>query len=252
VSIFEKLRTRMRRETFQPTLLSAIVSPVYIIRRGLFRAIKDLAPFISGSILDFGCGSKPYESLFSGAASYLGVDLEVTGHNHEDSKIDVFYDGKILPFDDAQFDAVVSFEVFEHVFNLPEALREINRVTKCGGFLLISVPFAWNEHEVPYDFARYTSFGISHTLRSAGYEIIEIKKTTTYLLAVFQMFMAYLMQTEPRLRALRYLRQICVMFPCTLAAYAVNSLLPKRYEYYCNIVLLAKKITAPLDLPPGS
>jgi ubiquinone/menaquinone biosynthesis C-methylase UbiE len=164
----------------------------------------------------------------------------------------VFYDGKILPFDDAQFDAVVSFEVFEHVFNLPEALREINRVTKCGGLLLISIPFAWNEHEVPYDFARYTSFGISHILRNAEYEIIEIKKTTTYLLAVFQMFIAYFTQITPRLRAIHYLRQICVIFPFTLAAYVINLLLPKRYEYYCNIVLLAKKITAPLDLPPGS
>lgn len=242
MTFWERIQVRRRRERFQPTSLSAVVSPVYIIRRGLFRAIKDLAPSISGDILDFGCGSKPYESLFSEATSYLGVDVEVTGHNHRDSRVDVFYDGKVLPFADAQFDAVVSFEVFEHVFNLPEVLREINRVTKSGGLLLISVPFAWNEHETPYDFARYTSFGISHILRSADYEIVEIRKTTTYLLTVFQMFIVYLMQIGPRSRVLRYLRQICILFPCTLIAYVVDALLPKRYEYYCNIVLLARKL----------
>ena len=106
-----------------------------------------------------GCGSKPYENLFVHADKYIGCDVEVSGHNHSDSKIDYFFDGKKLPFSDGTFDAVVSFEVFEHVFNLPEILTEINRVTKEKGTLLISIPFAYGEHEIPYDFARYTSFG---------------------------------------------------------------------------------------------
>jgi len=104
---------------------------------------------------------KTLRVALSEAASYIGVDLEATGHDHSNSKIDVLYDGKVLPFKDGQFDAVVSFEVLEHVFNLSEVMREINRVTTDSGYLLISVPFAWLEHEIPYDFARYTSFGIN-------------------------------------------------------------------------------------------
>lgn len=200
-----------------------------------------MAPSISGDILDFGCGSKPYESLFSRATSYLGVDLAVTGHDHSDSKVDVFYDGKVLPFDDGQFDAVVSFEVLEHVFNLTDDLREIHRVTRQSGYLLISIPFAWGEHETPYDFARYTSYGISHILKEAGYEVIETRKTTTHLLAVFQMLIAYITQTTPRSRVFLYLRQLFIVFPCTLMAYTLNAVLPKRYEYFCNLVTLAKK-----------
>ena len=61
MNILEKFRARMRRERFQPTLLSAIFTPTYIIRRELLRSIEGLAPSISGNILDFGCGSKPYE-----------------------------------------------------------------------------------------------------------------------------------------------------------------------------------------------
>ena len=105
-------------------------------------------------VLDFGCGSKPYENLFINIDEYVGCDIEVSGHDHLDSKIDYFFDGKNLPFIDDRFDSVVSFEVFEHIFNLPEILKEINRVTKTSGNILISVPFAWGEHEVPYDFAR--------------------------------------------------------------------------------------------------
>jgi SAM-dependent methyltransferase len=241
LNLIEKLRVRLRRELFQPSLLSVVLSSDYIIRRGLFCAIRNFAPSISGSILDFGCGSKPYQTLFANAVSYLGVDLEITGHDHRDSNIDVFYNGKVLPFADGQFDAVVSFEVFEHVFDLHDILREINRVTRDSGYLLISIPFAWPEHETPYDFARYTSFGIGHLLKNAGYEVVATQKTTSHVLAASQIFIAYLRPAANRALFLRYLQQLFIIFPCTLIAHTLDAVLPKRYEYFCNTVLLAKK-----------
>src|ERR1700679_922149 len=98
MNMIDKLRVWRRREMFQPSFLSIVISPVYIIRRGLFCTVRSMAPRVSGNVLDFGCGSKPYETLFTSATSYLGVDLEATGHDHSDSRIDVFYDGKGLPF----------------------------------------------------------------------------------------------------------------------------------------------------------
>lgn len=241
MTFVEKLRNRMRRELFQPSLLGFFLSSDYIIRRGLFCAIRNLAPTISGEVLDFGCGSKPYRDLFSKATDYLGVDLQDTGHDHKDSQIDVFYDGRVLPFADCTFDAVVSFEVFEHVFDLPPVLREINRVTRGGGFLMISIPFAWPEHEIPYDFARYTSFGIGYMLKEGGYDIVEIRKTTSHVLAAAQIVIAYLRPKPQRHILLRYVQQIGIVFPCTLIAHLADALLPKNYEYFCNTVVLAKK-----------
>ena len=241
MSTLNRMRTRLRRETFRPTLLSAVIGSSFISRRGLFYAIKEMAPLITGNVLDFGCGSKPYEALFTEASGYIGVDLKVSGHDHIDSKVDVYYDGRVLSFEDCQFDAVVSFEVFEHVFNLPDILAEIHRVTKKSGHLLISIPFAWSEHEIPYDYARYTSFGIAHILKSNGYEVLEVRKTTTYLLTIFQMFMDYLAQLRPRSWILRPLLQLCLIFPLTLIAYAVNAVLPERYGSFCNMVVLARK-----------
>jgi hypothetical protein len=46
-----------------------------------------------------------------------------------------------LTFADARFDAVLSFEVFEHVPAFPAALRECARILKPGGMMLFSVPF---------------------------------------------------------------------------------------------------------------
>ena len=47
-------------------------------------------------MLDFGCGQKPYESLFS-VEEYVGLDIEVSGHDHTNSKVDTYYDGKNIP-----------------------------------------------------------------------------------------------------------------------------------------------------------
>ena len=231
------------KRSFLITRLSVATNPFYIIRSGLFKPIAKIAPTIKGDILDFGCGSKPYESLFTNANSYIGVDVEVSGHRHKDREVDVFYDGKTIPFPDNRFDAVVCFEVFEHVFNLEEVLAEIRRVLKSNGLLLVSIPFAWDEHEAPYDFARYTSYGIRHILNKNGFDVVELQKTTTYLLAVCQVFIAYLVQyVLPRGRISRKISQLILIFPLTVLSLLLNAVLPKRYEYFSNSVVLSKKI----------
>jgi len=239
------LKKRLHMESFITTPLSIITNPMYIIRSGLYRTIKEFSTCIEGDILDFGCGSKPYQSLFQKAKSYIGVDIEVSGHDHKESKVDYFYDGKKLGFVDGSFDTVVCFEVFEHVFNIDEVLTEIHRVLKPNGQLFISIPFAWDEHETPYDFARYTSYGITHILNNNNFEIIRLKKTTTYILAIFQMLIAYLYQYSlPKGRLLGRISQLLIIFPLNVIALLLNALLPKRYEYFCNAVVLAGRLDA--------
>lgn len=241
MKLLHVMRSILRKQSFQPTWLGVIVSPVYIVRRGLYQNIKQFAPLISGDVLDFGCGSKPYENLFENAKSYVGCDLKVSGHSHSDSRVDQFYDGRTLPFADGCYDAVVSFETFEHIFNLPDILREIHRVTKANGYLLMTIPFAWDEHEIPFDFARYTSFGITHLLGKAGFEVLHVKKTTTYVLAVFQMLIAYLHQHVLPRNKLAYAFQVLLLFPLNLFALASDAVLPKKYQYFCNTLVLARK-----------
>ena len=236
------LKSRIKKEQFQPTLFGLIINPVYIVHSGLFKYINEFALQMKGSVLDFGCGSKPYENLFINSDEYIGCDIEVSGHDHLDSKIDYFFDGKKLPFVNDRFDSVVSFEVLEHVFNLPEILQEINRVTKTSGTILMSIPFAWGEHEAPYDFARYTSFGMTHLLKENGFQVIEYKKTTTHFLTICQLLVSYLIQNIAPKNKFYYVFQIMFIFPLTVIAYALNSILPKNYDLFCCSVILAKKI----------
>ena len=239
--MFKTMKKWREKENFLTTPFGMIVTPIYISRRGLHKSILKFASTIDGDVLDFGCGSKPYESLFRNAKSYLGVDIQVSGHKHIDSKVDVFYDGKKLPFQDKSFDSVVSFEVFEHIFNLKEVLIEIIRILKPGGQILISIPFAWPEHEVPYDYARYTSYGIKDILEKNGCEIVEIHKSTTYFLATSQLMIAYLAwHVFPVGGLISRILQLLIIFPINLAAVLLDSLLPKRYDYFSNAIILCR------------
>lgn len=98
--------------------------PLYYIRKGLYNKISLYSRELNGRLMDFGCGSKPYQSLFTNVTEYIGLDYAGEGHSHEQESIDVYYDGKTIPFENETFDSVLSSEVFEHLFALKELLPE--------------------------------------------------------------------------------------------------------------------------------
>src|SRR6187399_2237511 len=98
----------------------------YLVRNRLLKGLSEFIPSMKGTMLDFGCGSKPYLPLFK-VDKYIGLDFDSQGHDHANEQIDVFYDGITIPFPDEYFDTVFSSEVFEHVFNLEGILPEIHR-----------------------------------------------------------------------------------------------------------------------------
>jgi SAM-dependent methyltransferase len=224
-------------------------NPFYFIRRSLYEKIKQLAPELNGRLLDFGCGSKPYESLFINASEYIGLDFDSEGHSHANENIDVIYDGKKIPFSDEHFDSVFSSEVFEHIFNLEEIIPEIKRVMKKQGKILITCPFVWNEHEVPIDFARYTQFALKHLFEKNGFEVLVLDKSGDFTLAVYQMRMVYFNQhfipSFPLLGKLKFFRTNVppLINPILNLWFSFwHRVLPKRHDLYLNNIVLAKKL----------
>jgi len=234
------LKKQYNRSLFQPTLFGLLFNPFFIIRRGLYRAVKGFRGYMHGRMLDFGCGSKPYRELFD-VVTYIGTDIAVSGHDHSNEDIDVYYDGKTLPFGENEFDSVFSSEVFEHVFNLDEILDELRRVLKPGGKMLITLPFVWDEHEIPYDFARYTSFGITHILQQKGFHVLEQRKTTHYVETVFQMWAAYVSQhIIPKNKIVRIALTPLFVMPINALGFVFGALLPKNQNFYHNNVLVVE------------
>ena len=128
-------------------------------------------------VLDVGCGARPYQSFFA-HCEYVGVDVEVSGRPAEHKQPNAFFNGRDLPFEDASFDALLCTEVLEHATDPIFLGREMRRVLKPGGSILITVPFIWGEHETPYDFRRFSSFGMLRFLDEVGLELVSSGKLT--------------------------------------------------------------------------
>jgi SAM-dependent methyltransferase len=152
--------------------------------------IKDLkttiSEFAKGKVLDIGCGNKPYEELFAGKInSYFGCDVVQSNQ----SKVDVICPATALNFEDNTFDTVFSTQVIEHVDDPFKMLAEAARVLKKNGYLILSAPFSWELHEEPYDFYRYTKYGLESMLVKNGFELIKIKANGGKWAAIVQLYL---------------------------------------------------------------
>ena len=236
----DALRNRYTRETFFPTWLSIFINPFYFARKGLARHIRDLGKNITGRTLDVGCGNKPYEHLYA-SSEYIGLEYD-TPENRAAKRADYFYDGETFPFEDASFDSVVATEVFEHVFNPDRFLDEVHRVLRPGGMLLMTMPFVWDEHEQPHDFARYSSFGIRHLLEKHGFEVLEQRKSVDDVRAIFQLINAYIYKkTVTNNGWLNLAATLFLMAPFNLLGEILGFILPRNPDLYLDNIVLARR-----------
>jgi SAM-dependent methyltransferase len=237
------LRKLWTRIQFRPPWWAILLNPFFIVRRGLYVQIRRDARLASGRVLDFGAGSAPYRVLFN-CSEYITVDLESSGHPAERKVADFYYDGHSLPFDSAHFDFIFSSEVLEHVFNLEEILSEIHRVLKPSGRVLLTVPFVWGEHEQPYDFARYTSFGLTDLLKRHNFEVESLNKTTRFIETLTQMLVVYLSERSVfrRFKVLKLLASPVLFAPLQLCGLVLGRILPGDSTFYLNAVVVARKL----------
>ncbi len=240
LNIKVKFKELYKKESFNPSILSVFINPFFFTRKGLYKGIKSNTKYMNGTMLDFGCGSKPYKNLFK-VKEYVGLDTEESGHNHRNEEIDVLYNGKQIPFVDNCFDSLFSSQVFEHVSCLSETLDEIHRVMKPGANLLITLPFVWDEHEIPYDYIRYTSFGVRHLLEAKGFSIICTEKTTNYVETVCQMWNAYVFQfLLPSNQYIKLLLTPLLIAPMTVLGMFLSKVLPNNKNFYCDNIVVCR------------
>ena len=111
------------------------------------------------------------------------------------------------------------------------------------GLFLITVPFVWDEHEQPYDYARYTSYGLRYILDKHGFEVIELIKTSNDFTAIVQLLVAFIYKTT--LTSNKYINlvtTIIIMFPINIIGLLISKILPKNDDFYLDNVVLARKI----------
>ncbi len=136
--------------------------------------LNECKSYIKGRLLNAGCGDKTYESFYRDKIE-TQIRFDWPNTIHDKNSIDVFGSVMELPFISESFDVVFCTEVLEHVPEPQKALAEFHRVLNKSGYLILSTPFLYQLHETPFDFYRYTAYGLSHLINKAGFELVFIK-----------------------------------------------------------------------------
>ena len=145
-------------------------SRIYL-RRFLQRAGRAVKP--DQLVLDAGAGRAAYAPLFAHARYETADFLAVKGKQY--AQPDYVCDLAEIPVEDERFDHVLLTQVLEHLPDPPRVLAELNRVMKPGGTLWLTAPLFYAEHERPYDYFRYTRYGLRRLLKQAGFRVRELE-----------------------------------------------------------------------------
>jgi SAM-dependent methyltransferase len=143
----------------------------------------DLGP--GAHVLDAGAGDAPYRELFA-HCDYVTTDWSKSVHSGaKDADISASLDR--LPIADASFDAVLCTQVLEHVDDPLATLIELYRVLRPEGRLGLTVPLVWPLHEEPFDFFRYTRYGLESLMTRAGFTDVVVAPRNGYFATIAQL-----------------------------------------------------------------
>lgn len=139
------------------------------------------------SILDAGAGECVYKGYFN-HAEYKSSDYCVGDEEWDYKHIDYVCRLHEIPVEDNTFDNILCTQTLEHVPNPKEVIGELYRVLKPGGKLFLTAPLFHQEHQTPYDFYRYTQYGLRYLLEENGFEVKSIEHGGGFLLVAGNYF----------------------------------------------------------------
>jgi ubiquinone/menaquinone biosynthesis C-methylase UbiE len=131
---------------------------------------KYLSP--GGRLLDAGCGRYlKFSKELASTAEVVGIDLESTLETaNECSPFGVGGDLAHLPFCSEYFDVVISRFVVEHLADPAQVFRELHRVLKAGGKVILLTPCKWDYVSL---IAAATPYGWHRSLVSRIFRVSE-------------------------------------------------------------------------------
>ena len=141
--------------------------------------LLEYSNYYRGILVDLGCGTAPYKTFFlQYADQYIGVDWAKTLHDSKADVISNFNEKIMLP--DHYADTIISLSVIEHLCEPQVFLNESFRILKEEGTMILQVPWMWWVHEAPYDYFRYTPYGLKYLFEKAGFQELYIQPTSGF------------------------------------------------------------------------
>ncbi len=182
----------------------SLFSSNYLARKPVEQAVADFATHFTSAmtVVDIGCGDKPYAHYFS--ARYVGVDP------FPGTKADIIRDAWDTGLPNNSIEGIVLNQSLEHISDTSATIKEIERILKPGGLVLVTVPQTVRNHGIPLrpseapvqnfdsktlsfwnvDYWRFTKFGLA--LLFKNFHIEKLEESNSYLTTLIQLWNYFL------------------------------------------------------------
>lgn len=152
--------------------VSCEASDNFVFQRSVL-AYAEAAKLISGEVLEIGTGTGYGTSMLAQSTARL---VTIDKHHHEGLSATLPANVEYLtatvpplPFGDASFDCVVSFQVIEHIVDDRRLVSEISRVLRPGGLFVVTTPNApMSLTRNPWHVREYRAGELKSLLESGG------------------------------------------------------------------------------------
>lgn len=198
--------------------------PKYLLHRSKNCIVAAYASqYATGYLIDLGCGSTNFQPLFDGQISeYIRFDYPSSKEamGYQNAKIDIGGNVTAIPVRTSSVDCALLLDVLEHVFDVDSVIRNISRILKPGGTLLLTTPFIYPVHGKPDDFHRFTFYSLTNYLLKHNLEIVESSTMGDYGTVLAVLVNQFLFRGHQRLKLrLSWLAQL--LTPLLLIIFAV-------------------------------
>lgn len=152
-------------------------------RKLLDKLLEENRHYYKGRVLDIGGRERgKFEKPKNKVKKWIFVDVE---KKHDpDIVLDV---ANMHQIKTRSIDVVNAIELFEHVENIEEGLKECYRVLKKNGMMLLSAPFLFPIHADPYDFQRWTSEKWKRTLKKLNFKVEKLISMGSFFTVMMDM-----------------------------------------------------------------
>ncbi|QQS34653.1 MAG: class I SAM-dependent methyltransferase [Ignavibacteriales bacterium] len=130
--------------------------------------------YAGGNLLDLGCGNVSlYEMYREKVDSIYCADWPNSFHDtpFQDFQLNL---NNTFPIKNETFDTIILTDVMEHVANPTNLWKEMARVLRPNGKIIVGVPFFHIIHEEPYDYFRYTEYRLRLYCSENNLKILEL------------------------------------------------------------------------------
>ena len=198
---------------------TSIFGENWVVGRYLLPELKRLGQEQRGMLLDLACGESPFRSYFPKVEAYIRVDL-----NPLDPEV-ITGNMLAIPVARQSMDVVLLFQAITDVPNPVAVLKEVRRVLRPGGQLLVCESMEYPEHDAPYDFYRLMPEGLRTLAADAGLHLRECTRLGGLFTRFATLWNYFIMGSLKRYAALRPLAHLGVAFG-NLLCYGLDLLAP--------------------------